>query len=204
MPVDGSVGRSCGELGERIRNAHQPTVEGQLAAELVQLVEVIIQSAAALRPQRRAQYALGHKRIAVAITADPAAQPQKGGETRCEPHARARELIFKLGVEPRQSVEKSVIIIRKAIGHLVDHTQPRPAQRIGLPQGQHRAAQRRLVGCELGRGQGRPVAIGDQVGDFDLAINCAPAAHLVGCAVKTGTTMALAKKASTRAGGMPA
>ena len=39
LPVGRSVGRSFGELRERIRNTDQPAVERQLAAQLVQLVE---------------------------------------------------------------------------------------------------------------------------------------------------------------------
>ena len=94
LPVGGPIRRSRSEFGQRIRNAHQAAVERQLAAQSVQLVEVVIQSAAALGPQRCAQYALGHKGIAVAISADPAAQPKKGWETLRECDARSGKLLF--------------------------------------------------------------------------------------------------------------
>ncbi len=57
----------------------------------MQLVEVIVEGAAALRLQCRAQYALGHKRIAVAVAADPAAHAQKGRQTTRERYARRRQ-----------------------------------------------------------------------------------------------------------------
>ena len=143
----------------------------------MQLVEVVIQGAAALGPQCRAQYALGHKGIAVAIPADPAAQPQKGRQTLRERYARAGKLLFQIGVKPRQPGEKGMIVVGKAVGHLVDDTQAGAAQRIGLPQGQHGAAQRRLVRSEFSRGRSRPVAFRDQLGDFHLAVDRAFAPH---------------------------
>ena len=128
-------------------------------------------------PQCRAQYALGHKGIAVAIPADPAAQPQKGRETLRERYAHTGKLLFQIGVEPRQPGEKGMVVIGKAVGHLVNHTQAGAAQRIGLPQGQHGAAQRRLVRSEFSRGRSRPVALRDQLGDFHFAIDRALAPH---------------------------
>src|SRR6202043_140847 len=101
--VGRSIRRSCGELRERIRNADQTAVKRQLAAELVQFVEIVIEGAAALGPQCGPQYALGNKRIAVAVAADPAAQPEKRGEAPSELHACTGELLFQVGVEPRQS-----------------------------------------------------------------------------------------------------
>src|SRR5580704_15639496 len=111
LSVGGPIRLSCGEFRERVRNAHQPAVERQLTPQSIQLVEVVTQGSAALGPQCRAQYALGHKGIAVAIPADPAAQPQKGRETLRERYACAGKLRFQIGVEPRQPGEKGMVVI---------------------------------------------------------------------------------------------
>ncbi len=76
----------------------------------------------------RAQYAVGHKGIAVAIAADPAAQPQKGGQTVRKRYARTGKLLFQVGVEPRQPCKKGMIVIGEAVDHLVDDTQASAAQ----------------------------------------------------------------------------
>ena len=68
----------------------------------MQLVEVVTEGTAALRPQPRAQHDLGHKRIAIAVAADPAAYAQEGGEAIRERHAHPRELVFEVGVKSRQ------------------------------------------------------------------------------------------------------
>src|SRR5207248_10267422 len=108
LSIGRSIRRSCRERRERIRNANQAAVERQLAAEFVQFVEIISEGAAALGPQCGAQHVLGDKRIAVAVAADPAAQPEKGGEAPSELHARTGELLFQIRVEPRQSREESM------------------------------------------------------------------------------------------------
>ncbi len=67
----------------------------------MQLVEVVFEDTAALRPQRGAQYPLGDERVAITIAADPAADAQKGREAIRARDARARELLFEIGVKPR-------------------------------------------------------------------------------------------------------
>ena len=143
----------------------------------MQFVEVVFEGAAALGLQCGAQYALGHKRVAVAVAADPAAQPQKRRKASSERDACAGKLLFQVGVEPRQFREESMVVIGKAVGHLVDHAQPGAAQRIGLPQGQHRAAQRCFVRRQFSRGRRRPVALRHQLGHLHLAVDRAFAPH---------------------------
>ena len=99
LSVGRAVGRARSELFERIRDADQPTVERKLAAEEMELVEVVFEGTTALRPQRRAQYLLGYKRVAVAIAADPAADPQKGREAIHRGHVGARKFFFEVGVK---------------------------------------------------------------------------------------------------------
>ena len=106
----------------------------------MQFVEVVFKRAAALRPQCCTQHLLGDKRVAVAIAADPTADAQKGRQAMREHDIRARELRFEVGIETRQFGEERVVVVGKAVGHLIDHAQPCVAQQIGLPQGQHRAA----------------------------------------------------------------
>ncbi len=144
----------------------------------MQLLQVVFEGTAALRPQRRAQDLLGHKRIAVAVAADPAADAQEGGEALREQDAFAGERLFEICIEARQFAEEGIVVIGEAVGHLVDHPKARPAQQICLPQGQDRAAQCRLVGRKLGCGQRQRAARGQQVGDFHLAVDRAFAAHL--------------------------
>ena len=106
----------------------------------MQFVEVVFEGAAALRPQCRTQHLLDDERVAVAITADPAADAQKGRQAIREHDVLAGELRFEVAVETWQLGEERIIVIGEAVGHLIDHAQPRTAQQIGLPQGQHRAA----------------------------------------------------------------
>ena len=44
------------------------------------------------------------------------------------PGMPARKLRFQVGVKPRQFGQKRVLIIREAVGDLVDHAKPRSAQ----------------------------------------------------------------------------
>ena len=115
------------------RYAHQAIVERDLAAQKMQFIEIVSEGTAALCPQRRAQYPFGHERIAVAIAADPAAYAQEGGQTIGESDALACELLFELGVKPRQFGEERIVVIRKAVGPLVDHQKARSAHQIRLP-----------------------------------------------------------------------
>jgi len=67
----------------------------------MELVEVMFEGATALRPQCGVQYLLGYKRIAVAIAAYPATDPQEGREAVRRGHVDARQFFFEVGVKPR-------------------------------------------------------------------------------------------------------
>ena len=49
----------------------------------------------------------------------------------------------------RDSVQEGIAVERQAVGDLVEHGELGPAQQVGLPQGQHLAAQLLVVGGEL-------------------------------------------------------
>jgi len=81
-------------------------------------------------------------------------------------------------VQPRHFVQESVVIERQPVGDLVQHGQLGPAQEVGLPQRQHRAAQLLLAGLEFLRCQVHAFAAIEQRSDFHLAVDGALASHL--------------------------
>jgi hypothetical protein len=68
----------------------------------MELGEIVFKGATAVRSQCGSQYLGSHERIAVAITADPAAQAQERGEVMLKRDVGTRKLVFEVGVEPWQ------------------------------------------------------------------------------------------------------
>src|SRR6202012_961401 len=75
-----SIGRSFSQPAQFIGYTGEMGCERQFGAEYVQLLEIEIEDAARLQPQRAAHDISGHKRIAVAVAADPASHLQEGSE----------------------------------------------------------------------------------------------------------------------------
>ncbi len=134
--------------------------------------------AGALHPHRFGQHLGGDERIAVAVAADPRADAQE----RLEAAARQfrvlrRQFVLDRGVEARQFAEESVIVVREAIGDLVDHLEPLLAQHVGAPQQQDRAAKLLLVALDFEFVADVALARVEQPGDFEFAVDRALAPH---------------------------
>ncbi len=135
-------------------------------------LEIEPEGSLALRAQRLAQDLGGDEGVAVAIAADPAADPQERGHLEPLPSRIDRaELVFEIGVEARQFTQERVVVIGEAVRHLVEHPEARPAQDAGLPQGEDRPAQRLAVGGQLLRGELHAIALVEQLGDLHFAID---------------------------------
>ena len=165
--------RIGGAVGQRIELGADPDErrgQRQDAAELVQLVEIIAERPGALLPHRLVQHLGGDERIAVAVAADPRANAQ---ERRDRPVAalvpEGIEPVLDRAIEARQLLEEGVVVIGEAVGDLVDHLQPRLAQHVGAPEDDDAAPEPLLVERQLLRIAQRPVALVEQLGDFELA-----------------------------------
>ena len=84
--------------------------------------------------------------------------------------------VLQRAVQPRHLVQEGVVVERQAVGDLVQHGELGPAQQIGLPQRQHRAAQLLLAGLEFFRRQLHALAAVEQRRDLHLAVDGALAA----------------------------
>jgi hypothetical protein len=179
LPVRGAVGRALGELLRLVGDADDAPVEGELAAEPVQLVEVVREGPLALELQGLREHVGGHEGVAVAVAADPAAHAQEGRQLGAVPGGVAGgELVLEGGVEARQLGQEGVVVIREAVHDLVDHLEAGAAQDAGLPEGQDGAAQAFLVDALLLGRQADAVALGEELGDLHLAVDGGAAAHL--------------------------
>ena len=119
------------------------------------------------------------KGIAVAIAADPAAEPQERGDRHIiERRIVSAHLPFDLLIEPRHFVEECVIVIGEAVGDFVADIELRPAQQARLPQQQDSAADLVLDLLFLVGRPFLPVAPFEQMRDRHLAHHRALAPHL--------------------------
>ena len=92
---------------------------------------------------------VGHdERIAVAIAADPRPHDQKRGNDRLAAKV-ARMPLIKIGIKPRDLVEKRIPVVGDAVVDLVLHLQLGQPQHRGLPQREHLPIQPRLHGVLL-------------------------------------------------------
>ncbi len=113
LAVRRPIGRALGQVPHRIRNPDRAVIKRQLRAQAVDLVEIKVQRPLALQPQRFSQDLGGDERIAVAVATDPAADPKEGGHLEAIPGGfDGPQLIFEVGVEPRQFEQERVIVER--------------------------------------------------------------------------------------------
>ena len=86
--------------------------------------------------------------------------------------------VLQRAMQPRHLVQEGVVVERQAVGDLVEHRELGPAQQVGLPQRQHRAAQLLVAGLGLFRRELHPFAAVQQRRDLHLAVDGALAADL--------------------------
>ena len=120
----------------------------------------------------------GDEGIAVAVAADPASHAQERGELARRRFADLLEPVFQRADQPRHLAQEGVIVERQAVGDLVEHGELGPAQQIGLPQRQHRAAQLLVACCGLLRASAARARGGRAGCDLHLAVHGALAADL--------------------------
>ena len=86
----------------------------------MQFVEVEIERTFALHAQRATQHFGHHEWIAVAVAADPAPHAEKRRQFGVlESRVVGRELVFDLGIDPRQLAQECVVIIGEIVGDLI-------------------------------------------------------------------------------------
>ena len=180
LPVRRGVGRALGEPAQILRDIGKMRRERQFGAEHVQFFEIKAQHAARLHLQRAAHHFRGHERIAVAVAADPASHFQERRQFAGGCALALVQPILQRAMQPRHFVQEGVIVERQAVGDLVEHGELGPAQQIGLPQRQHRAAQLLVARLGLLRRQLDPLAPVQQRRDLHLAVDRALAADFGG------------------------
>ena len=175
----GGIGRAFRQGVQFPRNADDARAERQLAAELVQLVEIEAQGAAAVQASGLAQRVGGDKRIAVTIAADPAPQFEEAGDLlRRYVRIQLLQLVFQRAIEARNLAQKGVVVVAEAVGDLVENRQLGAAQEAGLPQGRHGTAQLLFDLRRLLVGQPHAIALLEQRCDCYLERHDALAPHL--------------------------
>jgi hypothetical protein len=164
------VGRALRECRQLGRNAHDAQRLRQLASELVHLAHVEVERGRGLPHQRMPRDLVRHIGVAVAISADPTTQPQEGGhfDVRVAP-VRAQQ-VFDLGVQLRQLAQKRVAVVGQAVLDLIVHGEPQLAQDARLPQSENHTPQRFFVGGSLLVRHFDAVALGQQPGDGEVAV----------------------------------
>ena len=80
-----ALGRAFGEATDFVRASDQPRVERELSVEPAQLLQMEYYRAAAVQLQRLAQHRRSDERIAVAVAADPAAEPEERSDAGALP-----------------------------------------------------------------------------------------------------------------------
>ena len=159
-----------GERFERGAHPHEPRGERQLAAELMQFVEVEAERAGALQAHRLVEHVGCDVRVAVAVAADPRADAQERGHARASPRGiEGVERVLDRRVEPGRLAEEGVVVIGEAVGDLVDDQEPLLAQHGGSPENEHRAPELVLDRRELAGIARGAVALVEEAGDLELA-----------------------------------
>ena len=199
-PVLRLVRRARGQLLELRGHLHHAQRLRQLAADLVDLLEEVVQRGGGLADQRLPRHVVGDIGIAVAVAADPRTEPQhrSNRDPRCG--ILAGQQILDLAVQPRQLAQEGVAIVGQPVLDLVAHGQAQLAQDTGLPHGQDLAPQRLLVGGELLGRELLAVALGEQARDVQLAVEDALALHLGGVGGEHRRHQRIAEELRDRAG----
>ncbi len=128
----GHVGRKRRQFVECRGGFHDADRLRQLAAQLMQLVEIKVHGRRGMPRQRMPHHVGRHVRIAVAVTADPAAQFQVVGGAHLADVA-LRQQVFDFRVEPRYLAQEGVTVVGQAVLDLIVHRQPQLAQDARLP-----------------------------------------------------------------------
>ena len=127
--------------------------------------------------QRIAQDLGRDERIAVPVAADPASHPKKRWQRVVRRLPGSRQQILERTVQPRNLAQEGMIVERQPVGDFVENGQLVAPEQIGLPQGEHGAAELLFVRREFIRRKLHALAPVDQTGDFHFAINRALAAN---------------------------
>ena len=148
----------------------------QFRAEDVQLLQIEVQDAARLQPQRAPHHLGRDERVAVAVAADPASHLEERGQFAPRGAIAVVQPVLQRAMQPRHLAQERVIVERQAVGDLVKHRELGPAQQVGLPQRHHLAAQLLVVGRRLLRREPDTFAPVEQRGDLHLPVHGALAA----------------------------
>ena len=164
----GVVPRVVGEGVQLPGRRDQPVGHRQLAAQRLQLPEVVPDRRRGLPVGGPAQRVGGDERVAVAVAADPGPRQQHRPGQQPGVGPALVESLPELGVDGRDDVEQRQLVVAQRLVDLVRQAQPGQPQQRRLPERQHRAPQLPrplLVVALAGRG---PVPLADQVGDLPL------------------------------------
>src|SRR5215813_5130464 len=151
--------QGAGRRGEARRFA-------QSAAQGGHGVAVLSQDQALLQPQRLPGDFGSHERVAVAVAADPRAEPE-----RRRPVAQfgAGKILFQLALQlveqRRRGVEQRRVEVIKPVIDLVEHRRLRVTHLVGLPYRFDLGREPRLQFVAEARGQIFVVEVGEEVGD---------------------------------------
>ena len=182
----GTVGvvvmRRRSEPEQFLRRLYEPRRQRKLAAERVDLAEIMSEGDGGLRRDRILERCRNDEGIAVAVAADPRSRTQERRQREAGGAARGREPLaqarLERKVEARHLAEERVAIVGEAVVDLVLHAQLRQPDHRRLPEHQNLAAE---AGFEFARLVGReqdPVAPLQQPDDLALAIENALALDL--------------------------
>ena len=176
------VVRRRGEPEELVGRLHEARRQRQLAAQRVDLAEIMGKGHAGLRRDRVFQRRRDDEGIAVAIAADPRSRPQERRQRETGSHPRRRELRVEARlerkVEARHLAQERVAIVGEAVVDLVLHLELREPDHRRLPQREHLPTESLLELARLVRREQDPVAPLQQPDDLALAIENALALDL--------------------------
>ena len=143
-----AVGRALGQGLHLGRELHQHRRQGQLAAQVMHLGQVMPERHVGLAAQSVGQGLGVDVGVAVAVAANPLAHAQK------TVHRVRPQRLLQAGIELGDFTQKSGFVIAQRVFHLVGHRQLGKTQQAGVPQLQHPGAQLGLVLAEFARRQG--------------------------------------------------
>ncbi len=177
--ADGLIRGRVGKFAQFIAYICQTICQGKTLAEDMRLVQVMFERQFGMLLHRILHDIVRDKRIAVAVAADPAAYAQQRRHLDILVETRA-QLFFQIGVNLGDFVQEGVAIKFQAVPDLIAHGQLGGAQHACLPQDQNEAAQGILVFGEFIRRHVQTVAVGQQAGDDQVAVEGAFALHFGG------------------------
>ena len=176
-PVRRHVRRAFGQCRQVGGNRHQGRRHRELGAELMQFIEIEGKYLGPVTPRGFLQHIGGDKRIAVAVAADPTADPEEGRDW-LGPAAAGdfRQPVLDVAVDFRQLGKEGVVVIGQTVTHFVEHVQTALPQQAGLPEHQHPAADRCFDVIRLRRRQIGFFVLDQEPGDGQFVFHDALAA----------------------------